>query len=120
MFNLSSFKKEIFQISAHNFESYALSLFRYQAQENPIYREYLNLLKINCLNIKETRKIPFLPIDFFKTHTIISGNPSIQKIFESSGTTGQTTSKHLVADLPFYHQLSQVIFQKSVGSRRAH
>jgi phenylacetate-coenzyme A ligase PaaK-like adenylate-forming protein len=46
--------------------------------------------------------IPFLPISFFKTHKVISGNRKIEKIFSSSGTTGNTVSQHLVCDISLY------------------
>jgi phenylacetate-coenzyme A ligase PaaK-like adenylate-forming protein len=62
----------------------------------------LNLLKtdINC--ITSIQDIPFLPIEFFKSHSIISNDNPIEKTFTSSGTTGQDVSQHHITDLSIY------------------
>ncbi|ACY40378.1 putative acyl protein synthetase [Blattabacterium sp. (Blattella germanica) str. Bge] len=98
-----SFKKKIFSIlSKKEFENLALDIFHYQIANNKIYRNYLQLLKIDPMKIKNISKIPFLPISFFKTHCIWSSKTSIPDIiFTSSGTTG-IKSKHYVADLSVY------------------
>ncbi|HVZ97148.1 MAG TPA: hypothetical protein VG847_09760, partial [Chitinophagaceae bacterium] len=48
--------------------------------------------------------VPYLPIEFFKTKTVtaLSFDPEI--IFESSGTTGDTTSRHFVKKLSLYQR----------------
>ncbi|CAH0997144.1 hypothetical protein EMA8858_03281 [Emticicia aquatica] len=99
----------------HDFEELALEIFRFQASSNFVYKEYLSCLKVNPLKINRLDKIPFLPIQFFKYHTIVSDNAPTQMVFESSGTTGDLTSKHLVSDLPFYEYLSQKIFEQFYG-----
>jgi phenylacetate-coenzyme A ligase PaaK-like adenylate-forming protein len=53
-------------------------------------------------DVKHIEDIPFLPIQFFKTHQVVSTNNPIEKTFTSSGTTGSITSKHLVTDLTLY------------------
>ena len=103
-------------IKPNHFEELALEVFRFQARQNPVYKKYLGFLRVNPLNISRLDKIPFLPIQFFKHHKIISDNAPTQIIFESSGTTGDTTSKHLVSDLPFYEYVSQRIFEQFYGS----
>jgi phenylacetate-coenzyme A ligase PaaK-like adenylate-forming protein len=97
------------------FEELALEVFRFQATHNPVYNKYLSLLRVNPLKINRLDKIPFLPIQFFKHHKIVSDNAPTQMIFESSGTTGDATSKHLVSDLPFYEYVSQKIFEQFYG-----
>ena len=97
------------------FEELALEVFRFQAVQNPVYNKYLSLLRVNPLEINRLDKIPFLPIQFFKHHKVVSNNAPTQIIFESSGTTGNTTSKHLVSDLPFYEYVSQKIFEQFYG-----
>lgn len=100
----------------HFFEQLALEIFRYQASKNAIYRQYLRYLGINPSKIHRVGQIPCLPISFFKTQRVITGNVTPHLVFESSGTTGQTPSRHYVADLPFYEAHSQQIFEQMYGS----
>lgn len=102
-------------IRPNHFEELALEVFRFQASNNFTYKEYLHFLKVNPLKINRLEKIPFLPIQFFKYHKIITDAAPTQMIFESSGTTGDITSKHFVSDLPFYEYLSQKIFEQFYG-----
>ncbi|WP_337042073.1 acyl transferase [Emticicia sp. 17c] len=99
----------------HNFEELALEVFRFQAVSNPVYKEYLGFLRVNPQKIDRLEKIPFLPIQFFKHHKVITDNAPTQIVFESSGTTQQNTSKHYVSDLPFYEHVSQKIFEQFYG-----
>jgi hypothetical protein len=51
------------------------------------------------------RRSPFsMPIEFFKHFAMQSGAWEAEAIFESSGTTGQTPSRHHVRDLSLYRQ----------------
>ncbi len=102
-------------VRPHDFEELALEIFRFQAATNYTYKEYLDFLKVNPAKINRLEKIPFLPIQFFKHHKIVSDAAPTQIVFESSGTTGDTTSKHLVSDLPFYEYISQRIFEQFYG-----
>ncbi|BBA17210.1 LuxE/PaaK family acyltransferase [Blattabacterium cuenoti] len=99
-----NFKKKIFSISGKKeFEKLAWDIFHYQIRCNKIYKNYLKLLDINPLKIKNIYKIPFLPISFFKTHRILSSKKTdyFETIFTSSGTTG-IKSKHYVKNLSIY------------------
>ncbi|MCU0443456.1 MAG: acyl transferase [Microscillaceae bacterium] len=116
MFNPQSFKQNLFTLKASQFTEAALALFHYQAQNNAVYQQYLQLLGARSQNVKNLAEIPFLPIEFFKNHSILINNSKIEKEFASSGTTGQITSRHLVADLKFYHQISRHIFEQYYGS----
>jgi hypothetical protein len=84
------------------FESHALKLFAYQYDQNTTYRSYCDLINVHVSDVLEVTDIPFLPIQFFKTHTLNSfpSDPAI--IFRSSKTTGQTASQHAVHDLTLY------------------
>lgn len=98
-------KSDLFSIqNSEEFEKTALRVFRYQAENNQVYADFLNYLKINPAQIKSLEQIPFLPIRFFKSHRIVSGKSEIEKTFTSSGTSGSLTSKHLVSDLSFYRE----------------
>ncbi|MCC7051443.1 MAG: acyl transferase, partial [Bacteroidia bacterium] len=85
-----------------DFNAQCLNVFRFQAKNNLIYAQYLSHLKIKPLQIEHYTQIPFLPISLFKTQRIYIGNTNPTIIFTSSSTTGQTPSKHLVADISFY------------------
>ncbi len=107
-----SIKRDLFSINAENFKEYALKVFHYQALNNKVYANYLHFLKINPFHITEIEAIPFLPIEFFKTLNVTTGNKAPEIIFESSGTTGQERSKHYVADADFYKKVCEEIFNR--------
>lgn len=99
-----------------HFEELALEVFRFQYAHNKIYRIYADSLKKTPKEVYRIEKIPFLPISFFKSHSIVSGNIEPKTIFESSGTTQVNTSRHYVADLPLYEVLSRKTFEQMYGS----
>lgn len=107
----------IFSIQSENdFEAIALKVFRYQLQHNDTYREYVSHLNIDTDAIKSYREIPFLPIEFFKSHKVVSGAGQEEKVFTSSGTTGSIVSKHYVSRLKLYEQSFQQAFDKFYGN----
>lgn len=111
---LNSLKSQVFQIDEHNFEKHALELFKFQYNNNKIYRDYANHLQILPDEVDTINKIPFLPIRFFKSHKVVSGDFVPQQIFESSGTTG-ITSKHYIEDLAYYQKISTWFFNAFFG-----
>jgi hypothetical protein len=111
-----NFKENLFKITSQNFVEEALNLFFYQAKHNKIYQEYLHLLHFNTTKVSKIEDIPFLPIELFKHHTVSTGYFEPERVFESSGTTGQTRSRHYVAEVSFYHQLSKKIFEQFYGN----
>jgi hypothetical protein len=108
-------KQKVLQLIPEDFDSLALEIFRFQAGNNLVYKKYLQLLQIQVDKISEIHKIPFLPIEFFKTQTIISGEDKTRITFESSGTTGQNTSQHHVQDPEFYVEIAEQIFERFYG-----
>lgn len=93
----------IFNISSEKeFNAIALEVFYYQYKNVNVYRKYVDLLKKDISNIYDIQTIPFLPIEFFKTHKIITDNNEPEIIFQSSGTTGVNTSKHYIKDMTVY------------------
>src|SRR5215218_7572929 len=79
------------------FENVALDVFRFQYRNNPVYCHYCDVLKLDIQAVNSIEKIPFLPISFFKTHNVQCGENSMTgMVFESSGTTGQQPSRHVV------------------------
>lgn len=102
-------------INSKNFEQYALSLFAYQLKGNDIYREYVTALGKRQEDIKTLKDIPYLPISFFKTHTVVTGHFQPQLTFESSGTTGMQNSKHFIKDPAIYRQSFMQTFRQFYG-----
>ncbi|MFT7336387.1 MAG: phenylacetate-coenzyme A ligase PaaK-like adenylate-forming protein, partial [Porticoccaceae bacterium] len=95
----------IFAISNQKqFEKIALKVFRFQYQNNLVYQEFCDLLKTDIPKVKSLQQIPFLPIQFFKSHQVVSNTNKIEATFTSSGTTGMNTSKHLVTDSSIYEE----------------
>ena len=96
-------QSDIFNIkNDEEFEKAALKLFKYQIINNPIYKNYAQLVLKNKIP-KNIYEIPFLPIDFFKSNEVICKNKNVDSIFLSSGTGGER-SKHLVCDIELYKQ----------------
>ena len=82
----------------------ALQIFRFQYENNLVYKQFCDLRRINVSEIKTLGKIPFLPIQFFKSHEVVSNKNKIQEIFTSSGTTDAITSQHFVTDIELYEE----------------
>ncbi len=57
-----------------------------------------------------------MPIQFFKSHTVVSNTDAVQETFTSSGTTGMITSKHLVTDVSLYEQSYRLAFSEFYGN----
>lgn len=85
-------------------EALALEIFQYQYAHNAVYREYCQHLGTTPKKVAKLVDIPFLPLEFFKTHQVVSTPKKAQAIFESSGTTQSRTSKHHVPDLDLYRK----------------
>ncbi len=91
------------EIGSHDqFEELAIGTFRFQAQNNPVYKQYLDLLSVDSDRVNCISAIPFLPIEFFKTHKVYSSEKKEELCFLSSGTTGMQSSKHFIAHQDIY------------------
>ncbi len=97
------YKNAFFSIQTKtDFEELTLQIFKHQASNNIVYKQFLKHLKISISSVKHLKDIPFLPIQFFKTHKVVSTTQKEQQTFSSSGTSGNLTSKHYVTDLSIY------------------
>lgn len=94
----------------------ALQIFRFQAENCEVYKRYLSYLNIDPQEIKTLEEIPFLPIEFFKTNAVISNNQNPEVTFTSSGTTGITTSQHLVTNVSWYQKSFRKGFELFYGA----
>ena len=104
--------------SRSEFNQMALDIFNFQAKENEVYNQFIMTLKIKTDRIKEIKQIPFLPIEFFKSHLVSSlkvQSPT-SKVFTSSGTTGSIQSKHFVSDVSVYEKSYLKAFQLFYGN----
>jgi len=106
----------IFSAHKDSFDFLAIEIFHYQSQNNPVYKEYLGYLDINVSKVNKVSDIPFLPIELFKSHTILTNSPKVEMIFESSGTTGTIPSKHSIADLSIYQKSIEQGFRHFFGN----
>ena len=108
---------DVFTISSPSeFESVALDVFHHQFLHNHVYRKFCKLLKTDPETINKIEDIPFLPIEFFKTKKIVSGDLKEDLIFTSSGTTGSHVSKHYVNDITIYEKSYKTAFEYFYGS----
>lgn len=87
------------------FNNLCLEVFKFQYQNCEVYRRFSDSLGIQIETIKHFSQIPFLPVEFFKTHEILSVPKSNETIvFTSSTTTSQSPSKHYVNDIAVYEE----------------
>jgi phenylacetate-coenzyme A ligase PaaK-like adenylate-forming protein len=100
------------------FNKKVMEVFNFQSRNNLVYKEFINLLGVNPKNILTVNEIPFLPIQFFKSHRIISSDKQEEVVFLSSGTTGMVPSKHFVTDLSVYRKSYLKGFEKFYGDPR--
>ena len=109
--------QEIFNIKNEaEFERKALEVFRFQYLNNSVYQAFCSHLKKNTTTVKQLQDIPFLPIEFFKSKTVVSQSKTPEATFTSSGTTGSTTSHHYVTDLSLYEQSYRSCFEQFYGA----
>ena len=107
----------IFKIKSEaDFLAEALNVFKHQFENNSIYRSFCDLLYVNPTDVSKLEDIPFLPIQFFKSHNVLSSRDAVQETFTSSGTTGSITSKHLVTNLKVYEESYLSAFKHFYGN----
>lgn len=109
-------KEDIFRIGSFTkFNELSLEIFRYQYHSNEIYRNYVDGIGTDISKVDCYTEIPFLPIDFFKTHQVYcEGQP--EKYFCSSGTSGRNTSKHWFRDADLYEKSFSTAFEMFYGN----
>lgn len=112
---ISQFENKVFKDAGRSFNELCLELFRYQVEHNATYKEYCELINCNPETIKHFKSIPFLPISAFKTHQLKCGNFEAAATFTSSGTTGNSTSRHFVKNLRVYEHSFQEAFKQFYG-----
>ena len=95
-----------------SFRDLALETFRFQAENCSVYRMYLDLIGCDPKKVEDLYNIPFLPIEFFKSHKVYCGGNEERLVFYSSGTTGAVPSKHFLAEPELYEASFISCFEK--------
>ncbi len=116
LFGGPDFKEDLTVHNKTQFLEQSLSLFRIQAVMNPVYRDYVAHLAIEPDKVNSLEQIPFLPVNFFKTHVLKCGTFDPEVIFESSGTTSSVNSRHFVKEVASYLENATDIFNRFYGS----
>ena len=107
--------RHLHDLDDKNFWEVALQVFRYQAANNLIYAEYLDLLRIDAAEVSCRTEIPYLPISLFKTRDVRTGHWSAVRTFTSSGTSGDRTSQHPLRDEHWYRRGAADTFERQYG-----
>ena len=119
MQEFKSFSERVRNLKKGEFESLALDLFQFQARENVLFKEYLQIRDITPAKVTSIQEIPFLPIRFFKDHSVVCGDKEeFSQFYSSSGTTGMITSKHFIWSEEWYLNHAKTIFENTYGSLR--
>jgi hypothetical protein len=115
LFEFKNFAASIHTINESNFEDIALQRFHFQYKNNLLYRTYVHHLGKDAGAVQSLSEIPFLPIRFFKSHTVVCGTWEPEVVFTSSATAGSGVSRHPVWSLNFYLENALSIFQHFYG-----
>ncbi|MEQ9263061.1 MAG: acyl transferase [Owenweeksia sp.] len=116
MLNHQYFKNRIFDLHhEEDFKALALKLFQYQALHNEVYKNYLQYLGCKVGSVSSLNEIPFLPINFFKSFKVQTGEFVPEVIYTSSGTGGQQSSRHLVREKKWYENSFLKAFRLQYG-----
>src|SRR3954471_989949 len=109
-------EQKVFSIdNEKHFLSIALEVFDFQFNNNLLYNSYCRALGRTPGVVQNLADIPFLPISFFKSHEVKTGQFSPELVFKSSGTTGQASSSHLVRKAGLYEKSFLTGFHEFFG-----
>jgi hypothetical protein len=106
----------IFSVDAGSFAECCLQVFRFQYQNNPVYRQWCDMVGCRVEMISRVEEIPFLPISFFKSHRVVSTDFEAEVVFESSGTTQANSSKHYLRSAGLYKESFLKTFRMCYGA----
>lgn len=113
---MNTFVNNIFNKKIENFQLEALHAFNYQQKHVSVYNKWIESIGKKNIEINQLIEIPFLPISFFKTHSVISNQKEAVLTFESSGTTSTVNSKHFVANAEVYKESFRTGFEIFYGN----
>ncbi len=113
---LDSIINNIFSVTPQQFDELANEVAQFQRDNNAVYGEWNAIFNDKRLMINEEKSQLninhlslntnhcFLPISFFKSNTVVTTEFEPEVIFESSGTSQTTNSRHLVKDVSIYQE----------------
>jgi hypothetical protein len=113
--HIDQFTNPALEFNNSDFTGSALELFRYQYAGNPVYQRFVDTLGSSVNQVTELKDIPFLPIRFFKSHRVITGEHPVRQTFRSSGTSGSGDSVHHVTDIECYERSHMAGFRRNYG-----
>ena len=115
---MADLEEKVFNIQNDaDFERIALEIFEFQSVNNHIYKKYLEFLgKRRIGTVDSLKKIPFMPVEFFKFFNVKTTDFEPETFFASSGTTGQNVSKHYIKKLAIYYKSLICGFEKFYGN----
>lgn len=93
---------KIFSTNGENQNELIFEVFRYQYENNTLYKGFCDSIHKSPNRVTRLEDLPFLPIRFFKTHHVKTGDYEPEEWFESSGTTGTVNSLHFIRSLDIY------------------
>ena len=99
-----------------SFRKLTLETFRFQSENCSVYKQYLELIGCDASQVEEVDEIPYLPIEFFKSHKVYCGKIEEKLVFNSSGTTGMVPSKHFIARPELYEASFTSFFEMLYGN----
>lgn len=112
---IESLREKIKAVTFDDWENVCLEVFKYQFENNTLYNKYCSFLKATPDGARSVNDIPFLPIEFFKSHEVKSGQWPTKRLFKSSGTGFEGKSNHHVYDPTSYLTNATQIFEDQYG-----
>ena len=107
---------KIFSVKTQeDFERVALEVYNYQIKHCKVYGDFVK--QLDWPPPTRIQEIPFLPIEFFKTHTLLSDCQASEITFKSSGSGG-ARSTHYVADKSLYINSFNKNYQEFIGQAK--
>ena len=104
--------------------NFTLDLFRFQAEANPVYRRFMELMELDPASVSAIDEIPFLPVELYQTQrvSVFPSSDHDAHTFASSGTTGSSPAQHHIDDLDWYNEVAASGFEHLVcgWSQRPH
>lgn len=87
------------------FDAWALRVFRYQLEANPVYRSFASGRGVSAESVDHWTGVPAVPTAAFKHLPLVSGDPArVARVFRTSGTSEGSAlrGEHHVPDLELY------------------
>lgn len=101
----------------YKFNEFALALFREQWNLCAPFRNYARHCGIQSSDaVQHWSRIPFLPVEFFKSHDLRYGNYIPERWFESSSTTGTGVSRFPLKHMEDYRANARACFEQAFGA----